>query len=146
MPLAFAATHRPEIDGREKRAGEPSRRRNDSGDIQADLAVIRSFVYPQISDVLDIAASLAGTSKDSPFFNHPPNCMLVMGGMSVEGFLTDLKITETAFNSDLNPTRAEVEITMIENIDSISFIVGSFKRLGRMIYNSAYEDIGDVLF
>ncbi len=71
---------------------------------------------------------------------------LVLGGSSVEGFLEELKITETLFNSKLNPTRADVEITLIEKINSISFILDSVKRLGRTIYYSDYEDIGNVLF
>jgi hypothetical protein len=63
----------------------------------------------------------------------------------VEGFITDLKITETLFNADLDPVRAEVEVTMVEKIDSLSFIIDSVKRLGRTFYHTAYEDIGDAI-
>jgi hypothetical protein len=137
------------IDGREKRPGEPDRRRNEDGDILADLAVVRSFVYPEILDLLELASALTGSAKsdrESVFFNHPPTATLVLGSMSMEGFITDLKITETLFNADLNPTRAEVEVTMIEKIDSISFVVDTIKRIGRTFYHTAYEDIGHVLF
>jgi hypothetical protein len=69
-----------------------------------------------------------------------------MGSTSVEGFVTELKVTETLFNEELDPTRAEVELQMTENIDSLSFILDSFKRIGRTFYHTAYEDIGNVLF
>jgi hypothetical protein len=36
-------------------------------------------------------------------------------------------------------------VTMIEKIDSLSFIIDSVKRLGRTFYHTAYEDIGDVI-
>jgi hypothetical protein len=35
---------------------------------------------------------------------------------------------------------------MIEKVDSLSFIAGSVKRYGRMVANTAYEDIGNVVF
>ncbi|HET6339857.1 MAG TPA: hypothetical protein VFG30_41895 [Polyangiales bacterium] len=135
------------VDGREKRPGEPDRRRSDSGSVLPDLAIIRSFVFPALADLMDLAsAALGPTPEGRVFFKKPPTCLLVMGSRSVEGFITDLKITETAFNADLEPTRAEIEIQMTENTDSISFIVDAFKRIGLTAYNSAYEDIGEVLF
>jgi len=139
------------IDGRELRPGEPERRRNDDGDILGDLAVLRSFVYPQLANWLDAASALMappaarGQAFVSMWFNHPPTMTLIFGGMSVEGFVQELKITETQFNKDLNPTRAEVEVTLIEKIDSISFILDSVKRLGRTFYYTDYEDILNVL-
>jgi hypothetical protein len=137
------------IDGREQRAGEPARRRNDAGDIIGDLAVLRSFVYPQLANDLDIISAIAGSSTttwSNVWFNHPPSVVLVLGGSSVEGFITEMKVTETLFNTDLDPTKAEVDVTMIEKIDSISFALDSIKRLGRSFYYTAYEDIGKVLF
>lgn len=143
------------IDGREQRDGEPSRRRNDDGDIVGDLAVIRSFVYPQLANWLDMASALGSggagglqeaTTWSNLWFNRPPTMTLVFGGMSVEGFVTELKITETLFNKDLNPTRADVDVTIVEKIDSISFILDAIKRIGRTFYYTDYEDILDVIF
>jgi len=143
------------IDGREQREGEPSRRRNEDGDIVGDLAVIRSFAYPQLANWLDMASALGGggggglqeaTTWSNLWFNRPPTMTLVFGGSSTEGFVTDLKITETLFNKDLNPTRADVEITLLEKIDSISFLLDSIKRMGRTFYYTDYEDILNVLF
>jgi hypothetical protein len=135
------------IDGRETRPGEPSRRRDASGSILDDLAIIRCFTYPKIGDLISVLGALTGLSA-SPLvtFNEPPTLMLVMGGTSIEGYVTDLKITETQFNSSLDPIRADVDISMIEKIDSTSFIVDSVKRLGRAFYATAYEDVGKVLF
>lgn len=137
------------IDGREKRPADTNRRRNDDGHILADLAVIRSFVYPQFVNDLDILGAL-GNSKDKNkwsnlWFNHPPTMTLIMGDLTCEGFVEELKITETLFNSDLDPVRAEIEITLQEKIDSLSFAIGSIKRLGRMMGQTALEDIRDVL-
>jgi hypothetical protein len=157
------------VDGRELRSGEPKRRRNDEGDIIGDLSVLRSFVYPQLAGDFDILAALGGpptppvaapgapAPKPDPeqppaatfsnlWFNHPPSVALVMGSMTMEGFITELKITETLFNSKLNPTRAEIDVTMIEKIDSLSFILDSVKRVGKSFYYSAYEDFGKVIF
>jgi hypothetical protein len=80
------------------------------------------------------------------FFNEPPSTVLVLGSSSVDCYITELKITETQFNKDLNPIRAEVDITMIEKVNSLSAVIDTVKRVGRTLGNSAYEDIGNVLF
>jgi hypothetical protein len=146
------------IDGRELRAGEPARRRHDSGHILGDLAVIRSFAYPMLANWLDIAGAFGsgspetaaqtafrGTSERTTWsnlwFNEPPTMTLVMGGRSFEGFVTDLGITETLFNDQLEPTRAEGEITLIEKVNSISFVIDSIKRLAQTAYYTDYEDV-----
>lgn len=138
------------IDGRELRPGEPSRRRPDDGNILGDLAIVRSFAYPQMLDVLSLAGAVfgGGGSEDwgKVFFNEPPPVVLVFGGTSIDGYITELKITETQFNADLDPIRAEIEITMIERVDSLSFVVDTVKRVGRTFYDTAYEDVGKVLF
>ena len=136
------------VDGREHRPGEPERRRNEEGHILADIAILHSFVYPRLGDLLDILRAAFGSESNrwlQVWFNQPPTAILVLGDTSVEGFVTDLKITETMFNANLDPVRAEVEVTMIEKIDSLSFIINSVKRLGRTFYHTAYEDIGDVI-
>jgi hypothetical protein len=150
------------IDGRETRAGEPARRRNPEGDIVGDLAVIRSFAYPQLANLLDIAGALGSSTPETAsqaafrgtqdrttwsnlWFNEPPTMTLVLGAASMEGYVTSLKITESQFNSALDPTRGEVEIELIEKINSVTFILESLKRIGRTFYYTDYEDILDVL-
>jgi hypothetical protein len=137
------------IDGRERRPGEPERRRNDEGNILADLAIIRSFVYPQFASDLDILSAIGGSSFDATWsnlwFNHPPTMTLVMGDRSTEGFVAEMKITETQWNEKLDPVHAEVEIKLQEKVDSFSFAIESVKRLGRMAYQSSYTDLPHVL-
>jgi hypothetical protein len=143
------------IDGREHRAGEPERRRNDKGDILADLAMIRSFAYPQFASDLELLGAFGTASPTikgneeitlaNLWFNHPPTMTLVLGDLSCEGFLEEMKITVSQFNEDLNPVHAEVEIKMTEKIDTLSFALDSVKRLGRMAYHSSYTDIPRVL-
>jgi hypothetical protein len=136
------------IDGREQRPGEPARRRTESGSILGDLAVLRSFVYPEMLDLLDLVSAVRGNTDASAkmWFKEPPSAVLVFGGTSIDGYVTELKITETQFNDSLDPVRAEIEITMIERINSLSFVIDSVKRIGRTFYNTAYEDIGNVVF
>ena len=69
----------------------------------------------------------------------------VTGCPTGEGFVEELKITETLFNADLDPVRAEIDVTLQEKIDSLSFAIGSIKRLGRMLGQTAVEDMRDVL-
>jgi hypothetical protein len=143
------------IDGRELQAGEPARRRNNTGDILGDLAVIRSFAYPQFASDLEILGALGTAAPEikgndpvtlaNLWFNHPPTMTLVLGDLSCEGFLEEMKITVTHFNEDLNPVHADVEIKMTEKIDTLSFALDSVKRLGRMAYHSSYTDIPRVL-
>jgi hypothetical protein len=144
-----ALNFRFQIDGRERRAGETGLRRNDQGDIVADLALLRSFVYPQTVDWFEIVKAVGRGRSAAEFtklwFKEPPTVVLVLGDMSMEGFVTDLRITQSHFNAQLNPVRAEVEITMIEKIDSMSFILDSLKRVGRTFAATAYEDIPRVL-
>ncbi|MFG2741226.1 hypothetical protein ACGFY0_14345 [Streptomyces chartreusis] len=145
------------VDGRELRPGEPARRRTASGSVLGDLAVIRSFAYPQMVDVLELVSGVADTFSTSPapigkkpqdeiFFHEPPPLLLVFGSTTVDGYVTELRITETQFNADLDPVRAEVEISMVERVDSLSFMVDTVKRIGRTFYDTAYEDVGNVLF
>ncbi|WP_406259084.1 hypothetical protein OIA45_08850 [Streptomyces chartreusis] len=130
------------IDGRELRPGEPARRRTDSGSILGDLALIRSFAYPQMVSVLDVPSLVT----DKIFFHEPPPLLLVFGSTTVDGVVSELRINETQFNADLDPVRAEVEISMTERVDSLSFMIDTAKRIGLTFYDTAYEDIGNVLF
>jgi hypothetical protein len=143
------------VDGRERRPGEPERRRNDRGDILADLSMIRSFAYPQFASDLELLGALGTAEPDiqgrdpitlaNLWFNHPPTMTLVMGDLSCEGFVEEMKITVNQFNEDLNPVHADVEIKIAEKTDTLSFVLDSVKRLGRMAYHSSYTDFPRVL-
>lgn len=129
------------IDGREQRPGEPSRRRSDDGNILIDLAILRSFVYPSV-DLLNILSHVM-QEKPVPWgealFAHPPPALLVIGDLSMECVVTELRVTETQFNENLDPVVAEVSLSVTEKVDSLSFIADTAKRMARALYGSAYE-------
>lgn len=131
------------LDGREQRPGEPKQRRNAQGDILADLAILRSFVYPALASISDLVTLVSSGSPD-PYSPQPPTVLLVMGDLLVEGFITNLEITETLFNADLNPMRADVSISMIEKIDSLAFAADSIKRFSQSAANTASQDISRI--
>jgi hypothetical protein len=135
-----------DIDGREARPGESERRRQD-GTVLSDLAILRSFVYPQIVELSEFfeAATSSGCDRWSQvWFNEPPTALLIMGELTVECYVSSLQINETLFNADLNPVKAEVQMSLIEKTDSYSFVLDTLKRIGRAAYSSAYENIGDI--
>lgn len=133
--LSFKLT----IDGRERRPDEPEQRRNKQGDILADLAILRSFLYPkhtiqnpgELQAVVEAAYNREDYSQFyiDRWFTEPPTALLVMGKLEVEGFITNLTITETLFNANLDPVRADVDITLVEKIDSRSFVIDSVNRI-----------------
>ena len=131
------------IDGREQRPGEPSSRR-ENGTILGDLAMLRSFVYPALLEATDLLDAVLGSGCDRwsrIFFNEPPTALLILGDRVTEAFVSNLNITENMFNANLDPVRAEVSITLIEKIDSLSFILDSAKR---MYLTAAQSDYGGV--
>lgn len=135
-----------EIDGRETVPSESTRRRED-GTVLNDLAILRSFVYPQIVELSEFfeAATSSGCDRWSQvWFNEPPTALLIMGSLTAECYVSNLQITETLFNADLNPVRAEVEMSFIEKVDSLVFVVDAIKRIGLAAYSSAYEDLLDI--
>ncbi len=119
------------IDGREQRPGEPDFRRQD-GTILGDLAMLRSFVYPAVLEATDLLDAALGSGCDRwsrIWFNEPPTALLVLGDRVTEAFVSDLRITETMFNANLDPVRAEVSLTLIEKIDSLSFLLNAVNRM-----------------
>ena len=123
------------IDGRERQPTEPVWRRNEGGDILGDLAILRSFQYPQVNlNAFGAFKQFTGLDKNAEYysaFQQPPTALLVLGDRTVEGFITHLEITETLFNAELAPIRAEVSIKLTEKVDSVTFVLESIKRLTR---------------
>lgn len=129
------------IDGAESGPREPKSFRQ-GGDkpahILEDLAILESFVYPAPGNILDVlgqAASSLGLSKGkSPgwaniWFAQPPVATVTLGDIAVEGFVTDLRTKVTQWNSDLEPTRAEVDMTVLEKPNSLTSLINHGKRL-----------------
>ena len=75
--------------------------------ISTELAKLRSFLYPR-EDAWAVMIPVEDGRRLSP----PPSCIFGFGTRILEGVVTDLRITETQFNSMLAPVRADVSITL----------------------------------
>jgi len=79
--------------------------------ISTELAKLRSFLYPK-ADAFAALSSLFGGSSSGKRLAAPPTCFFGMGTKILECVVTDIRITETQFNSALAPVRADVTITL----------------------------------
>lgn len=75
--------------------------------ISAELAVLRSFLYPSAD-----AWAAFGGDEEGVRLGAPPTCIFGYGMKVLECVVTDLGITETQFNRYLAPVRAEVKVTL----------------------------------
>jgi hypothetical protein len=92
--------------------------RDQHGGIVAELNKYRAFVYPQTDKWPDAGTrtgGFAGLYADRPtLFTAPPTAKFSFGGRVVNCVVTDVSIVEKAYNVDLNPVRAEVQVTCVE--------------------------------
>ena|SRR3989442_273367 len=79
--------------------------------ITTELAKLRSFLYP-MQDAWATIGGLFGGQKGKRL-SSPPTCIFGFGMKILECVVTDIKITETQFNSRLAPVRADVSVTLI---------------------------------
>jgi hypothetical protein len=80
--------------------------------ISTELAKLRSFLYPT-TDAWGSVSGLAGLAGGGERVVAPPRCYFGFGAKLLECWVTDLKITETQFNSLLAPVRADVTVTLV---------------------------------
>lgn len=78
--------------------------------ISTELAKLRSFLYP-MADAWSTVGSLFGGGEGKRL-TAPPACIFGFGTRILECVVTDIKITETQFNSMLAPVRADASITL----------------------------------
>lgn len=78
--------------------------------IATELAKLRSFLYPK-ADAWGTLGSLLGSSNGKRLA-APPTGFFGFGTRLLECVVTDIKITETQFNSRLAPVRADVTVTL----------------------------------
>lgn len=76
--------------------------------ISNELAILRSFLYPKADAWL-----AAGVDKNGQRLVPPPCCIFGYGVKIVECVVTELRISETQFNSFLAPVRADVGVTLV---------------------------------
>jgi hypothetical protein len=107
-------------------------------DIRNDLAVLRSFMYPNY-ELTSFLPELISSGK-FPCWNRPPVCSFHYGGVSMTGYVTDLHIKLVDFNADGTPIRAEVNMTIKEQTQSISTITDTLGRYWNVLksYNSPH--------
>lgn len=79
--------------------------------ITTELAKLRSFLYP-MQDAWATLGGLFGGQKGKRL-SAPPTCIFGFGVKILECVVTDIKITETQFNSTLAPVRADVSVTLV---------------------------------
>jgi hypothetical protein len=94
-------------------------RREANGSIQPELNKYRAFLYPQQyrqgTSWLDARGSFAPLYEGVQQFASPPRCRFGFGqDRVVDCIVTDVNITETLFNAELAPLRADVAVTLVE--------------------------------
>lgn len=98
------------LDGWEQGTNKINPSGLDNG-IQTELAKFRSFLYP-MDDAWGSLASVFGDEPQGKRLAAPPTCAFGFGTKILECIVTDINITETAFNSFLAPVRADVKVTL----------------------------------
>jgi hypothetical protein len=90
--------------------------RDENGGIVDELNKYRAFVYPQTGDWQKAGGSgFAGLyAGQETVFTAPPAAVFRFGDRVVDCVVTDVSIVEKAYNADLNPVRAEVQVTCVE--------------------------------
>ena len=78
--------------------------------ISTELAKLRSFLYPR-----EDAWAVLIPEEEGRRLSSPPSCIFGFGTRILEGVVTDIRITETQFNSALAPVRADVSVTLAIN-------------------------------
>jgi hypothetical protein len=79
--------------------------------VSTELAKLRSFLYPK-ADAWATLSGLFGGSTQGTRLSAPPTCIFGFGTKILEGVVTDIRITESQFNSTLAPVRAEAVVTL----------------------------------
>jgi Contractile injection system tube protein len=92
--------------------------RDERGGIAPELNKYRAFVYPQTErwqDANGAPDGFAGLYAGSEtVFTAPPACRFGFGERFVDCVITEVQITDQLYNPDLDPVRAEVQVTCVE--------------------------------
>lgn len=92
--------------------------RDERGGIVPELNKYRAFTYPQTErwpDANGMPDGFTGLYAGAEtVFTAPPPCRFGFGERVVDCVVTDLQITEKLYTPDLDPVRAEVQVTCVE--------------------------------
>lgn len=87
---------------------------DDDGSITPELNKYRAFLYPRNSGWQDATDSFQPLYARTASFESPPACIFGFGDRLIDCIVTDVGITETLFNAQLKPLRADVTVTLVE--------------------------------
>jgi contractile injection system tube protein len=108
------------IDGMHEDPQHPTIELDADGGITPELNRYRAFLYPASSSWGDSqhfwpAASFMSLYGMGPNFVSPPVCQLGLGADGViDCIATEVTVTETMFNANFQPIRADVSLTLVE--------------------------------
>jgi hypothetical protein len=88
-----------------------------NGNITPELNKYRASLYPQdAASLTNVSNSFVDIYKDkpAPLFTNPPICLFGMGNETINCIVTEVNITETLFNAQLEPLRADIALTLVE--------------------------------
>jgi hypothetical protein len=101
--------------------GQAKIARDETGSIEPELNKYRAFLYPQPKGEVNwqsARSSFVPLYKEKLHeFASPPVCQFGMGeDRVIDCVVTDIGITETYFNLQLRPLRADVSVTLVEYV------------------------------
>ena len=88
--------------------------KDDDGSITPELNKYRAFLYPKNADWESATDSFQPLYAQTTAFEAPPMCVFGFGERLIDCIVTDVGITETLFNAQLKPLRADVTVTLVE--------------------------------
>jgi hypothetical protein len=92
--------------------------RDERGGIAPELNKYRAFMYPQTERWQEANGRRDGFTGlyagAETVFAAPPACRFGFGERVVDCVVTEVQITEQLYNPDLDPIRAEVQVTCVE--------------------------------
>ena len=88
--------------------------KDDDGSITPELNKYRAFLYPRNSNWQDVTDTFQPIYAEPFAFVAPPACLFGFGDRLIDCIVTDIGITETLFNAQLRPMRADVSVTLVE--------------------------------
>lgn len=92
--------------------------RDSRGGIGPELNKYRAFIHPQTERWQDAASAPDGFSRlyegAESVFVAPPACRFGFGERVIDCVVTEVSIKEQLYNPDLDPIRAEVQVTCVE--------------------------------
>src|SRR2546425_255865 len=106
---------RPSVGGGQARIA-----RDETGSIEPELNKYRAFLYPQPKGEVNgrsAQQSFVPLKKTVAELGSPPLCEFGMGeDRVINCIVTEIGITETLFNRQLRPLRADISVTLVEYV------------------------------